>query len=248
MRPERNSVKQQEPCIGTWAKTLEEHRMNDNATPFKPSEYDQKIKITLPFYEDFYDQIVEVVNAYFGRKLTWLDIGCGTGKMAEVAFLKTPIAHFTFCDSSPQMIEIARRRFSDKNTTFITSSIQKLGIEQKFNVITAVQVFHYFSKEDRLSATEKCYNILEHDGLFMSFENFSPHSKEAEPLFLKRWGLYQLSQGKSRADCDEHLGRYGKQYFPISISEHLNVLRQSGFQTAEIFWLSNMQVGLLGMK
>lgn len=48
--------------------------------------------------------------------------------------------------------------------------------------------------------------------------------------------------------CNGHIGRYGKEYFPISISEHLKVLEQCGFENAEIIWVSNMQAGLLGIK
>lgn len=49
-------------------------------------------------------------------------------------------------------------------------------------------------------------------------------------------------------ECNRHIGRYGKEYFPISISEHLKVLEQCGFENVEIIWISNMQVGLLGIK
>jgi len=222
--------------------------MNDNASAFKSEEYDQKIRTTLPFYDDFYRQVVDVVNAHFEKELNWLDIGCGTGKMAEVALPTVRIAKFTFCDSSPQMIKIAQRRFSGKNTEFVVSPIQMLDLSQKFDVITAIQVFHYLSQGDRLAAAEKCYKALEHSGMFISFENFAPYTRAGENLFLNRWRAYQLSQGKSADECDEHIQRYGKQYFPISISQHLNVLRQSGFQAVEVLWVSNMQVGVLGIK
>ena len=41
---------------------------------------------------------------------------------------------------------------------------------------------------------------------------------------------------------------YGKDYFPITLEEHINLMRNSGFRVVEILWLSNMQVGLWGMK
>lgn len=220
----------------------------DNASAFLSSEYDQEIKRTLPFYESFYEQVIDVVNVHFETELTWLDVGCGTGKMAEVAFQKADIRKFTFCDNSDQMIEIARRRFHNKCAEFITASIQELDIGQKYNVITAIQVFHYLSQRERLSAIKKCYGLLNADGVFISFENFAPYTWAGKELFMKRWRHYQLSRGKGADDCDKHMSRYGKQYFPISITEHLNLLRQSGFRTAEILWVSNMQVGMLGIK
>lgn len=222
--------------------------MKDNASAFLSGEYDQEIKRTLPFYESFYEQVLDVVNAHFETELTWLDIGCGTGKMAEIAFQKADIRKFTFCDNSDQMIEIARRRFNNNCAEFITAPIQELNISQKYNVITAIQVFHYLSQRERLSAIKKCHSSLDENGIFISFENFAPYTWTGKDLFMKRWRQYQISRGKSIVDCDKHMSRYGKQYFPISITEHLSLLHQSGFRTAEILWVSNMQVGMLGIK
>lgn len=146
------------------------------------------------------------------------------------------------------MIKIAKQRFESENTEFTTSSILELHNNIQFDVITAIQVFHYFEREERIKAIKKCYEMLYPNGIFVTFENFAPHSEVGRKLFLERWKLYQLSQGKDIAECNEHIGRYGKGYFPISVSEHLRVLEQCGFENVEIIWVSNMQVGLLGIK
>jgi len=39
----------------------------------------------------------------------------------------------------------------------------------------------------------------------------------------------------------KHLKRFNKAYFPITISEHLDLLKQCGFSVAELFWYSYMQ-------
>lgn len=222
--------------------------MNDNTSAFNALEYDEKIKKTLPYYEDFYKQIIDLVKIRFDQSLTWLDIGCGTGKMAEIALKMVDIEKFVFCDNSVNMIEIAKQRFKSGNTEFTTSSFLELHNNIPFDVITAIQVFHYFERKERINAIQKCYEMLRPNGLFISFENFAPNSEIGKKLFLERWKLYQLSQGKTIAESNEHIGRYGKEYFPISISEHLKVLEQCGFENTEIIWVSNMQVGLLGIK
>lgn len=227
---------------------MEETKVNDNTSAFNALEYDEKIKKTLPYYEDIYKQIIEIVKIQFDKTLTWLDIGCGTGKMAEIALKMIDIEKFVFCDNSVNMIEIAKQRFGNENAEFITSSVLELHSDIPFEVITAIQVFHYFEKEERIRAIKKCYEMLHPNGIFITFENFAPYSKVGEKIFLERWKLYQLSQGKDIAECSEHIGRYGKEYFPISISEHLGILKQCGFEDAEIIWVSNMQAGLLGIK
>ncbi len=74
--------------------------MNDNKSAFRSNDYDRKITQILPFYELFYEQVIELVKIFNHNAVKWLDIGCGTGKMGSVAFENMDIEKFVFCDSS----------------------------------------------------------------------------------------------------------------------------------------------------
>lgn len=50
-----------------------------NYAAFGAEEYDQKIRQTLPYYEDFYEQVLDILNVLKKKQVAWLDIGCGTG-------------------------------------------------------------------------------------------------------------------------------------------------------------------------
>lgn len=222
--------------------------MNDNTSAFNSSEYDNKIKQTLPYYEEFYRQVIDVVKNYFSESLSWLDVGCGTGKMAEMAFKEVEIDRFVLCDASQDMIKIAQNRFKFLNTEFFVSNIQNLNFFNEFDVVTSIMVNHYLQKSDRIAAVKRCYEALKSDGIFITFENFAPYSGSGKVLYLSRWKSYQLNQGKSINECEKHVGRYDKGYFPITISEHLEIMKDCGFKAVEILWLSYMQVGFLGIK
>ena len=222
--------------------------MSDNLSAFNSAEYDENIKRTLPYYEELYTQVVETVNAHFRKPIKWLDIGCGTGKMEETAFRSCEVEEMTACDISPQMTEITNKRFQDRNIKCVTSSVFDLNEKTSFDVVTAIQVFHYLHNEERAAAIQKCYDALKLNGMFITFENFAPNSAIGEELFLKRWEAFQLSEGRSTEECGKHISRYKKAYFPITIPEHLELLKRSGFENSEILWVSNMQVGLLGIK
>ena len=60
----------------------QEFKMKSTAA-FIPEEYDKKIKHTLPSCEEFYKQIADVVKCLYTEKVSWLDVGCGTGKMEQ---------------------------------------------------------------------------------------------------------------------------------------------------------------------
>ena len=222
--------------------------MNDNKSAFRSNGYDRKITQTLPFYELFYEQVIELVKIFNHNAVKWLDIGCGTGKMGSVAFENIDIEKFVFCDSSEEMIGIAKARFQNHNAEFCVCDVQELVYMDEFDVITAIQVNHYLRIDERRIALKKFYESLKDNGVFISFENFAPFTNLGKYVYLEKWKKYQMKQGKSFEECQKHINRYKKDYFPISLSENLEQMRNCEFQAVEILWLSNMQVGIWGIK
>ena len=134
--------------------------MNDNQSAFNSSEYDRKIKQTLPYYDEFYKQVIELVKTFHNSAIKWLDIGCGTGKMGSVALENIELEQFVFCDSSAEMIRISEEQFHRPNTAFSVCNVQNLKYTNEFDVITAIQVNHYLHIEERKAALKKWYAVL----------------------------------------------------------------------------------------
>lgn len=88
--------------------------MHNNKSFYQSFDYDDKINMTLPYYEDFHKQAVDVVRAMNLSKVSWLDTGCGTGRMARKALeeLNRTDIHFTLCDISKEMLNIAKKRLA----------------------------------------------------------------------------------------------------------------------------------------
>ena len=52
--------------------------MIDNITPHRSSEYDSKVRKTIPFYEHFHMETINLVKTVNPGVKKWLDTGCGT--------------------------------------------------------------------------------------------------------------------------------------------------------------------------
>lgn len=215
--------------------------MINNKCAFVSSEYDRKIRQTLPYYDEFYQQVIGLVKTFPYSSATWLDIGCGTGKMGSVAFENMELEKFVFCDASDEMINIVKERFRCPNAEFCVCDVQNLTFEKEFDVVTAIQVHHYLQREERKTA-------LKENGLFICFENVSPFTDTGKTVYLEKWKRYQIKQGKSLEESEQHIKRYEKDYFPITLEEHLRLMKDCGFKVIEILWFSNMQAGFWGMK
>lgn len=215
---------------------------------FLPEEYDKSITATLPYYEEYFNQIADIVRTAFQTPITWLDIGCGTGKMASIAVGNPGVKNMVCCDNSPQMLRIAKERIRSSSVEFLEIPIQGLPYDSKFDVITAILLNHYLKYEDRIISARNCYNALKKNGLLFTVENFAPNNEVMKKLYLERWKLYQYNNGKDEKECEKHIQRYNTEYFPITITEQIHLLQECGFENVEVFWCSYMQVGILGIK
>ena len=59
---------------------------NDNSTPMTAKEYDKQINQTIPYYSEFYSQTLAIVEQCSFKEIDWLDSGCGTGSLEEMAY------------------------------------------------------------------------------------------------------------------------------------------------------------------
>lgn len=220
------------------------------STPFCAMDYDAQIRKTLPFYEEMYQQILSIVKASEKTSIHWLDLGCGTGKMARTAldFLGDQIQNMLLVDTDGKMLEKAKELCQDERIGFLQSDVRELSCPREYDVVTSVQVFHYLKGQERVCALKRCYDALKLGGIYLTFDNFAPDTEDGKKISWNRWKQFQMENGKSEEEADAHLERYGKAYFPITIQEQMQLLKNCGFRVVELFWVSYMQAGILAEK
>jgi tRNA (cmo5U34)-methyltransferase len=219
--------------------------MSDNSTPFLASEYDNQIHKSMPFYEEFHNSAIDLIKTVNPYPINWLDTGCGTGEFVKKASLTFTNTIFFLSDPSKKMIDIAKNvstNVFEKNTSELDFS------ENFFDVVTAILSHHYMSKDERRLSTENCFRMLKTSGVYVTFENIRPLSSESTDISMTRWFNAKLLNGESPENRDEHYNRFDKEYLPITISEHIDLLNNIGFKTADVLWLSYMQAGFFAIK
>ena len=221
-----------------------------HTTLYSASEYDEKIHATLPFYDSFHRQTIDLVRSLPKSPEKWLDIGCGTGNLYLCAEKCFPDTEFILADPSEEMLAIARGKIAaDKSPLFLLSDSQSLTFpDNSFDVISAIQSHHYSDQAERKKAVENSFRMLRPGGVFIVFENIRPRSEKALPVAQRRLENYQIRRGRTRNDARQHIDRFDREYFPITIPEHLSLLDEIGFSVVEILWASYLQAGFYAMK
>ncbi len=223
--------------------------MKDNLSSYTSNDYDSRINSVLPYYSEFHNQVLDVARCLNLSKIRWLDTGCGTGILAQKILKNFDSVELTLSDPSAAMLEKSREKLKDyQGTEYINASSQQLDFKNCFDIVTAVQAHHYLNRLQRKEATERCYEALKENGVYITFENIALSGKACDKLAVKRWKKYLLDNNKSEEEAQSHMNRRGSEVFPITIEEHLNLLSETGFKEVEILWMSYLQAGFLAIK
>lgn len=226
-------------------------KKSNNLTSHLSNEYDSQIGNTIPYYNRFHEEIINLIESMGIEPGIWLDTGCGTGTLVKKALQEFPDTNFILSDPSAEMLKEAMVKlsdYSDRIEFLKPVPSQEISISQPIDIITAIQSHHYLSKDKRYKAVKTCYDALNENGVYITFENIRPLTEKGIEIGKEYWKRFQISKGKSIEDSESHIRRFDVEYFPITIEEHFNLLRKCGFSVVELFWYSYMQAGFYCIK
>lgn len=222
--------------------------MTDNRSAYNSNVYDANIINTLPYYTEYHNQIMDLVRAMGLKDISWLDTGCGTGTLANRVLAERDDVRFTLCDPSEQMLERAKEKLQGRDIRFFNVQSQDLTFESEFDVVTAVQCHHYLKPDARRTAVENCCRALKDNGVFVTFENIKMTTDESDAITLKRWENFLSDHLGDPEKVAHHINRRGVEVFPITIEEHIRLLRECGFRSVDVLWTSYLQAGFWAVK
>ena len=222
--------------------------MRDNKSAHNSNVYDDRITSVLPYYREYHEQIIDLVDTLDIPNPNWLDTGCGTGTLAVRVFEMRDDVRFTLVDPSGGMLEKAKEKLSGRDVAFINQSSLEISFTDEYDIVTAVQSHHYLQKDERKRAVQNCYEALKEFGLFVTFENICMSDPKSDEIAMKRWVAFLEEHGNTPEEVQIQKDRRGVETLPITIEEHINLLRDCGFRSVDILWTSYLQAGFWAIK
>lgn len=173
---------------------------------------------------------------------TILDIGFGSGLVEQAIFERIPNAFIVGIDSSEPMINLAKERLKNWQSQYVAikHDITKLdGLQlppKEYQVVISIQTIHNLSNKDKKKIFDFANLVLQDKGLILILDRIAVNTPGLFSVYQSMWKRLERIHGapiKAGDTYEEHVKMTtGKGDSPISIEEHLIMLREAGFEPA----------------
>ena len=125
------------------------------------------------------DEIINIIldNAMIGESQDVLDVACGTGVLIP-DYLARKVSSVTGIDISPEMVEIAKKKFPEENVRIICADVEETDPGMLFDRIVVYNALPHFPEPERL--VSRLSELLKSGGVLtvahgMSAEKINNH-------------------------------------------------------------------------
>ncbi|WLR49650.1 class I SAM-dependent methyltransferase [Bacillus tianshenii] len=223
--------------------------MSQIATSFNAhaKQYDAERRKLIPCYDEFYGTAAQLVD-FEMKKPQILDLGAGTGLLSSMLLEKYPDGEFTLVDLSEEMLQVAKKRFTEKsNVTYVTADYTNYPFEGPYDAVVSSLSIHHLSAQQKEKLYQTINKLLKPGGIFVNADQALGETAELDALYKQNWKTRieatdltaeQLQKAYERTKLDKM----------STLSEQLGWLKKADFKDVDCVFKSYSFIVLYGKK
>ncbi len=197
--------------------------------------YDRSRRSMVPCFDDLYGTAVGLIPFDKDREFELLDLGAGTGVLSELIAKAFPRAIIVMADIAPEMLKLARERFSrggaiDPRFSFITLDHGKDSLPGQFDAIVSALSIHHLEHQEKRALFRRIFHALREGGVFINVEVILGESDEIERRTNEEWKQAARRAGASESDLAAAVERQ-KHDRAATLDDQLRWLSEAGFHS-----------------
>lgn len=199
--------------------------------------FDELILKIIPFYPEMVSSLVHSIPFYSKDRIKVLDLGCGTGNIAQSMKERFPRASITCVDLAENMIEIARLKLVNlTDITFLNADFRDLDFNEEFDVVVSSLAIHHLQPEEQKQFYSEIYEFLKDGGVFYNADNFLGPTPHLQNVYIEKWIEFML-QNLTREEIETvWLPKHQEEDIPVPLEDHLIWLEEAGFSELDVVW------------
>ncbi len=195
------------------------------------AEYDLARRQLIPCFDDFYGIALDLIPFERERELRVLDLGSGTGLLAEMVIGKYNNSHITMVDISPEMLDLAQQRFAGFDQGRVSFQLMDYStgpLQGKYDLVISALSIHHLENQKKHHLFREIFTLLEPLGLFVNADQALGENEFAEKIYQQTWLKQVRSNGVAEDILQGALERMQEDRM-APLSTQVNSLREAGF-------------------
>lgn len=198
-------------------------------------DYDRLRHKLIPCFDPFYDMAVELLPFAPEQPLRVLDVGAGTGLLAERVARRFQRAELTLLDVSPEMLAHARARFAGEpagRVRFEVGDYARAPLGGPFDAVVSALSIHHLPDPEKRALYARVLAALAPGGIFVNADNVCADDPEVQRRDRRAWIAAIEASGIERRELDAALDRTRVDILaPLGLQ--LTWLRELGFREVD---------------
>jgi tRNA (cmo5U34)-methyltransferase len=202
--------------------------------------YSQQDPVYLPEYAFALGLVVEALSAALPPNPRILDLGAGTGNLSRRVLAGIPDSHVTLVDFSDNMLASSKMvlagfegRYDIISQDFFQADFPAGSVQ---GVVASFAIHHARGEAEYLSLYRKIHSWLAPGGTFACCDVLEGGSDRWTRINEEGWQAHLISVDFSQEQIDQILSNYHSEDTPISLPQHLALLKEAGFAEVDVLW------------
>lgn len=193
--------------------------------------YDRTRRQLVPCFDAFYGSVPALVERPADAELAVLDLGAGTGLLAQQIAHAFPRARFLLVDVAEQMLEVARQRFASEpegRFRYAIGDLVSFPLPPRQDVVISGLAIHHLDHPAKRDLFARVRDALLPGGVFINAEQVLAPTPDEERANHERWHAEVHAAGIASSDLAAALERMQADRL-ATLDEQLAWLRDAGF-------------------
>ena len=200
--------------------------------------FDELIMKLIPYYNQMLEALVRAIPFSTDKKICVLDVGCGTGTIAQQVKTAFPNAQVHCIDIADKMLQVAQAKLSKvEDVTYEVVDFTHYNFNKTYDVIVSSLALHHLqSDKEQMDFWTLAYEALAPGGCMYNADVIWGGSEHIQGLNIEQWKKFMLKSVSEEEIENTWLPRYYAEDRPVPLMKQLSWMKDIGFKHVDVIW------------
>lgn len=201
-------------------------------------KFDRIIQQLIPYYDEMLQALIAAIPFDRDCAIQVLDLGCGTGTLAQRILNTFPHAHITCLDFSEQMIGMAQVKLAAFNrVSYVVQDFQEYALKEQYHaIVSSLALHHLVTDQEKRAFYQNVYQGLLPGGCFYNADLVLGASEHLQSAYMQRWKAFMQRQISEDEVETVWLQKYKEEDRPTQLVKQLTWLADIGYSDVDVLW------------